>query len=259
MFLVKNLQNLGLTDKEAKVYASLSEIKEATPQQLAIRAGINRATSYVILENLLKRGLVKSAMKQKKLHYIIESPTQIINLLEKQKREIEDRINQAKVILPELDMLEKLTSQRTDVKFFEGHKVAQLIQKEIASSKPDRIDEMYNLNIALEYFPIAYNDHRKALNRKKIKTRSLIVFDSKQPILRSPQLWHEEKRYLPSDKFPLYAEIVFFNNKVLIVSLKEDLIGLIIGNKAIVNGFKLMFELAWQGAEPYKLESEIKK
>jgi len=254
MFLVKNLQDLGLTDKEAKVYASLSEVKEATPQQLAVRTGINRATSYVILENLLKRGLVKSAMKQKKLHYILESPAQIINLLEKQKKEIEDRINQAKVILPELDMLEKLTSQRTDVKFFEGHKVAQLMQKEIASSKADSIDEMYNLNMALQYFPLAHNDHRKALYRKKIKIRSLVVFDSKEVLPRAPQLWHEEKRYLPSDKFPLNAEIVFFNDKVLIASLKDDLIGLIIGNKAIVNGFKIMFELAWQGAESYKFE-----
>lgn len=254
MPLVNNLQDLGLTEKEAKVYASLSEIKEATPQQLAVRAGINRATSYVILESLLKRGLVKSALKQKKLHYIIESPSQIINLLEKQKREIEERISQAKIILPELDMLDELTSKRMNVKFFEGKEGVRLIQKEIANSQSRKIDEVYNLNIALDFFPAAQNDHRKILYRKKIKTRSLIVFDSKESLPRAPQLWQEEKRYLPSDRFPLQADIVFFDDKVSILSLKDNLIGLIIGNPAIVGGLKLLFELAWQRAEPYKIE-----
>lgn len=254
MLLVKNLQDLGLTDKEAKVYVSLSEIKEATPQQLAVRAGINRATSYVILESLLKRGLVRSAIKQKRLHYILESPSQILNLLEKQKIEIENRINQAKVILPELDMLDKLTSERTNIRFFEGKEGIRLFQKEIAHADPDTIDEIYNLNTALEFFPVSQNDHRRTLYRRKIKTRSIIVFDSKEPLPRAPKLWQEEKRFLPSDKFPLQAEIVFFNNKALIVSLKDNLIGVIIGNNAIVGGLRLMFELAWQGAEPYKLE-----
>lgn len=254
MLLVKNLQDLGLTDKEAKVYASLSEIKEATPQQLAVRAGINRATSYVILESLLKRGLVKSIMRQKKLHYIIESPTQIINLLEKQKKEIENRINQAKTILPELDLLDKLTSERTNIKFFEGRAGVEYIQKEIARSNTKNIDEIYNLNAALEFFPLTQNDHRKTLYRRKIKTRSIIVFDSKNPIPSAPKLWLEQKRYLPSDKFPLQAEAVFYNDKVALLSLEDNFIGLIIGNQSIVGGLKLMFELAWLSAEPYKIE-----
>lgn len=254
MLLTKSLQDLGLTDKEAKVYAALSEMGEATPQQLAIRAAINRATSYVILESLLKRGLVNSLTKQKKRHYAIESPAQILNLLEKQKKEIENRIHRAKIILPELDMLEKLTSEKANVKFFEGRASVELIQKDIARSETETIDEIYNLNVALEIFPLAQNDHRKTLYRRKIKTRSIIVFDSKTPIPSAPKLWHEEKRYLPSDKFSLQAEAVFYNDKVALLSLKDNFAGLIIGNKAIVNGLRLMFELAWQGAEPYKIE-----
>ncbi len=254
MLLVKHLKDLGLTDKEAKVYAALSEMGEATPQQLAIRAAINRATSYVILESLLKRGLVNSLIKQKKRHYAIESPAQIISLLEKQKSEIESRIHRAKIILPELAMLEKLTSKKADIKFFEGRASVELIQKDIARSNAKAIDEIYNLNMALEFFPLTQHDHRKTLYRRKIKTRSIIVFDSKISIPSAPKLWLEEKRYLPGDKFPLQAEAVFYNDKVALLSLKDNFTGLIIGNQAIVGGLKVMFELAWQGAEPYKIE-----
>jgi DNA-binding MarR family transcriptional regulator len=254
MLLAKNLQDLGLTDKEAKIYVALSEMGEATPQQLALKSGVNRVTAYVILESLLRRGLVNILTKQKKTHFAIESPAQILNLLEKEKKAIENKINLARVLMPELDMLNKLTTERTNVKFFEGRNGVLLVQKDIAHSGAKRIDEIFNLNISLNFFPIKPNDHRRTLYRRKIKTRSIIIYDSKEPIPKLPLLWQEERRYLPGDKFPFYADVVFYKDKAALLSLKDNLIGVIIGNKAIVDGLKVMFELAWQGAEPYKID-----
>lgn len=254
MFLAKTLLDLGLTEKEARVYASLSELGSASPQQLAIKSGVNRATTYVILESLSERGLVSSFTKQKKAHYAIESPEQILNLLEKQKREIEGRISRAKIIMPELSMLEKLTTERTNIKFFEGKQGLQLIRKDIALSKANRIDEIFNLNISVDFFPPNVNDHRHNFYKRKIKTRSIIIYDSKEPIPKLPLLWQEERRYLPGDKFPFEGDVVFYKDRAALISLKDNLIGVIIGNKAIVNGLNILFDLAWQGAEPYKIE-----
>jgi DNA-binding MarR family transcriptional regulator len=254
MLLAKTLLDLGLTDKEARVYASLSEMGQASPQQLAIKSGVNRATTYVILESLLERGLVSSLIKQKKTHYAIESPEQIINLLERQKKEIEDRISHAKIIMPELTLLEKLTTERTKIKFFEGKEGLQLIRKDIAISKASHIDEIFNLNISLDFFPPNASDHRHNFYKRKIKTRSIIIYDSKEPIPKLPLLWQEERRYLPGDKFPFESDIVFYKDRAALISLKDNLIGVIVGNKAIVNGLKILFDLAWQGAEPYKIE-----
>ncbi|MDD5340974.1 MAG: helix-turn-helix domain-containing protein [Patescibacteria group bacterium] len=254
MLLAKNLQDLGLTEKEARLYVALSEMGEATPQQLALKSGINRATAYVTLDGLLHRGLVNTLIKQKKAHFSIESPAQIINLLEKERKQIENKINLAQVLMPELDMLNKLTTERTNVKFFEGKSGVLFVQKEIARSKAKKIDEIFNLNICLDFFPTKPNDHRKTLYHRKIKTRSIIVYDSREPILKLPLLWQEERRYLPCDKFPFYSDIVFYRDKAAILSLKDNFVGVIIGNKAIVDGLKTLFELAWQGAEPYKIE-----
>jgi hypothetical protein len=106
----------------------------------------------------------------------------------------------------------------------------------------------------LDLFPVKPNDHRRTLYRRKIKTRSIIVYNSRELIPKLPLLWQEERRYLPGEKYPFDADLVFYNNKAAILSLKDNLLGVIIGNKAIVGGLKTMFELAWCGAEPYKIE-----
>ena len=85
MSLAKQLEQLGLTEKEAKIYVALLEVGEATAQQLATKSGINRATTYVTLENLLKRGLASNITKKKKTYFIIESPQQILDFLDKEK------------------------------------------------------------------------------------------------------------------------------------------------------------------------------
>ena len=54
----EKLQELGLSEKEARVYLALFELGPSVVSGLAKKAGINRSTTYVILETLAKRGLV---------------------------------------------------------------------------------------------------------------------------------------------------------------------------------------------------------
>ncbi|MCX6745118.1 MAG: hypothetical protein NTX82_06360, partial [Candidatus Parcubacteria bacterium] len=118
--LVKQLQQIGLTEKEAKVYVGVLELGEATAQEVAQKTGLNRATIYVTLESLLEQHLVNRVDKQKKTLFCIEHPLQILDLLQKEKHDVEIRINLAKELMPELEMLEKVTGESAKVRFFEG-------------------------------------------------------------------------------------------------------------------------------------------
>ena len=52
--MLKELQDIGLSEKEARVYLAALEIGRATADQLAKHAKIVRPTTYVQLQSLMK-------------------------------------------------------------------------------------------------------------------------------------------------------------------------------------------------------------
>ena len=56
---------------------------------------------------------------------------------------------------------------------------------------------------------------------------------------------------MPFDQYPFSSDIAICDNKVLIASLRGELVGVIIKNKQIAESLRLLFGLAWDGAEKY--------
>lgn len=56
----QQLKQLGFSDKEAKVYMASLELGPDTAQEIAKKAGVNRTTTYVIIEKLIKKGKKRS-------------------------------------------------------------------------------------------------------------------------------------------------------------------------------------------------------
>ncbi|MCX6739906.1 MAG: hypothetical protein NTZ49_01610 [Candidatus Parcubacteria bacterium] len=256
--LAKQLQGLGFTEKEARIYVGLLELGESAPSQLSQKTGINRATVYVTLESLQKRHLVSKIEKHKKIVFSIEHPLQILDHLEREKNNVEIKINLAKTLMPELEMLEKVTGEKARVKFYEGKEGIAIMQNDFVRSNPKEWLEIYNLNIALKHFPVSKNDHRQIIRKKKLGGRAIAIYDPKIPIPFIPPFPNAERRYLPLNKFqvPFNADISIYNDKAVFISYQGKLMAVVVQNKAIVNGLRFLFELAWQGADKF---AEIKK
>lgn len=251
--LAKQLQGLGFTEKEARVYVGLLELGEATALELSQKTSLNRATTYVTLDSLAKRNLISRVTKHKKTIFCLEHPLQILDHLEKEKNNVEIKINLAKSLMPELEMMEKVTGEKANVKFYEGKEGIATIQKDLVRSNPKEWLEIYNLNLSLKNFPVSKNDHRQVLKKKSLGGRALAVYDPKIPIPFLPPASNSERRYLPlaKFKFPFNADISLYNDKAVLISLQGKLMAVVVQNKAIADGLKMLFELAWQGAEKY--------
>jgi len=251
--LTKQLQGLGFTEKEAKVYIGLLELGEATALQLSQKTGLNRATTYVNLAGLEQRKLVGRIDNHKKTVFSIEHPLQILDLLEKEKNNVEIKIHLAKSLMPELEMLEKVTGEKAKVKFYEGKEGIAMIQKEFMRAKPKEWLNIFNINIALKHFPVSKTDHRQKVRQKKMSGRGIAVYDPKINIPNLPPFPNSEMRYLPLSKFnlPFNSEISIFNDKAALISYHGKLMAVVVQNKSIVDGLRLLFELAWQNSEKF--------
>ena len=63
--LTKKLEEIGLNEKEAKVYIAVLELGEGSASEIAKKSEVNRATTYFTLENLMKIGLVSASNEEK--------------------------------------------------------------------------------------------------------------------------------------------------------------------------------------------------
>ena len=65
--LEKYLQDIGLNEKESKVYLALLAVDNSSVLDLSKKTELNRSTTYVVLETLAKKGLVSETTVGKKL------------------------------------------------------------------------------------------------------------------------------------------------------------------------------------------------
>ena len=101
----KELQALGLSEKEAKVFLASLELGPDTVQNIAKKSGINRPTAYVQIESLKKKGLMSEVEKGKKVLNTAESPERLSSLLNALEKELDFKKIEIKRILPALQEL----------------------------------------------------------------------------------------------------------------------------------------------------------
>jgi len=75
--LLRELEKLGLSDKEAAVYLASLELGPSPVQVISRKAEVNRATTYVMIEVLLQKGLMSTFDKGKKTMYTAEKPERL--------------------------------------------------------------------------------------------------------------------------------------------------------------------------------------
>lgn len=121
------LIRLGLNKKEATALLELIRLGPCPVSRWAKHAGINRSSMYVVLERLRAAGLVTSFVHHSVLHAQAIAVNELPHVMEKRHRELTDTQALLTRHLPELGKMEKTSSIRPSVKFYEGKiKVAMM-------------------------------------------------------------------------------------------------------------------------------------
>ena len=105
--LEKTLGKLGLSDKEARLYATLLELGPTAIRKIAEKAGINRGTTYELLKKLHDTGLVSYFHQGKRQHFVAEDPNVLVNIIARKKSEIGQVENNLNEVISELSSIVK--------------------------------------------------------------------------------------------------------------------------------------------------------
>jgi|SRR6185295_6857044 len=241
MNVLSTLENIGLSEKEAKIYLALLKLQEALPSAISRHANVKRPTAYVILAELQRKGLVSRFMRKKTTYFRALSPH---NLLEDQHNKYTALQN----AVPELLQLHQKYAATPQMSVFEGKEGMIKIMEDTLTTKTELLcwaDVEEATNALAEYYP-TYISKKVA---RKIFLRGIICYGPRA--LRFKKYGPEELRevYLvPRAQFPFHNEINIYDDKVAIISHRDE-IGVIIQNQTIADTQRSIFELCFSSAK----------
>lgn len=245
--LITVLTSLGLTEKEAKVYLALTELGTALVSDIAHKAGINRVTTYDILEKLKIRGMVSYYTKKKIKYFSSIAPETLLEEFEKRTSDLRGSLPKFKTLTGEIN--------HPRIRYFEGLEGIKAIYADTLTSKTEILNYSNSYEIRKKW-PNYDQEYVAKRAQKKIHLRGICPKDKAgETVHAQDKEYYREMRLIPSDQFDFTNEINIYDDKVAIISFKDELIGMIIESIEIANSQRAIFNMCWQFANIIKPEN----
>lgn len=248
--MLKELQDVGLSEKEAKVYLAALEIGRATADQLAKQAKIVRSTTYVQLESLMKMGLMSTYEEGKKTYFAPESPEYLKRIFELKKKEFEVKEKELYDFLPGLLQKFEGAGERPGVRFFNGKEGVATMRANLLQLPKDTIFYfIYNHDALSQVFD---EQERSEYAKKRAATGIQLksIYTRKEgPFSPSDIVPNTERRFIPYEKLPIHGDFYIYNDTVVMLGLQKKIFAAVIESKEIAQSLRSIFFLLWDIAQ----------
>ncbi|KKU48796.1 hypothetical protein A3H10_01570 [Candidatus Uhrbacteria bacterium RIFCSPLOWO2_12_FULL_46_10] len=242
------LNQLGFSTNEAKVYLAALSTGLASAAQIAKKAGLQRTTTYSVLDYLVRRGIVGQSKVRGKTRFVAEPPEKLLTLV----GDIQAGLKKA---LPELEALYNKKGTKPKILFFEGKEAIQNVYDDTLREKPKEILE-WNTDAYFERFP---KDHAYIAKRMELGIRARRIAGEGSVWQKKHQGYDRaelsETVIVPKDQFWPMVEVNIYNDKVAFMNYADEM-SVIIENKAIAEAMRQAYELSWRGAKANEIKLE---
>ncbi|TSC52911.1 MAG: Transcriptional regulator, TrmB [Parcubacteria group bacterium LiPW_72] len=246
--LLKLITNLGLAEKEAKIYLATLELGSEVASRIAKEAGVDRVNTYYMLDTLKKRGLISETEKGGVKYFTAESPEKLLVLGQQTKGMIENNLLNLKNLLPEFLSLYKTgTVRKPRVRFYEGKPGYLNVYDQILEDLPKEVLIILNYKELTKIIDARYEaDWIKRRVKLGIKLRWL-DWDSEMMWKERAKSTHKlrEIKFLP-DQYKTSGGIFIYQHKFIFLSTTEDFMAVVVENEEFTALAKMMFELLWK-------------
>ncbi len=241
----RNLEEIGLSKNEAKVYFALLEFDQATATPLIRKAGIPYSKIYPTLDKLIKKGLVSFVIKNNVKNFQASSPRNILEFIkEKEERLKEQKINVEKLI-PLIEMKKKNENQKQEAIVYEGIDGIKVAFNQILLlTNPNRPYFVFTLGeeLARSELKHFFRDYHKKRVERKIKVELIASKKIRQIFAKHHQFQYMKVRYT---SLSLPTGIFIFSDYVMTVVWGDKPTAFVIKSLPNAERYKLFFKEVW--------------
>ncbi len=236
----KELQNIGLTTKQAQTYLACLKLGSSSVKPISELVELPRTTTYEVLEGLYKKGFINRLIKKKIRYYSVEDPRILI-------KKVKDNLEGAEKIVPDLLGLFMSAKVLPEVKLYEGKEAVinaweEILQEGKKYKTLRVITNLQPFETLKKYFP------KFRQKRKEIGLFSKILLtntpESEKFIVKDTVKFQETKLLPENYKFNVSVDII--GDKIFFFSLKNEYTAVVVQNKEIAQTIATLFELIWR-------------
>src|SRR5690606_26767977 len=199
-----------------KVYLASLELGKSTAQKIAEKAKVNRATTYVILESLIEKGVVNIVEEDTKRMFVASGPYALKNVIRKQYEDVRQKKGKLEKLFPKLKKVNNIMPNRPVVRFYEGKEAIQSVREQVLEVKNKTIYAIYSEDEVNNVF--TKEDRQRYLERRKEKgiVSQSIYNPSSDGALKAPKENNAERRAVAKEKFSFPCDLTIFDDHLSI-------------------------------------------
>lgn len=238
------LEEIGLTQREIKVYLALLEIGPTSVGEIIKKSGIPSSKIYEILDKLIKKGLVSFLVKEHKRYYRASEPKIILDFLEEKKDLIKYKL------LPKLEDLYNIIKKEKEATIYEGIKGVKAVYERMLKEL-NRKEILYVLGApskANELLETYFTHFHKRRIESGIKMKILYYPEARKYGKLRKKMKLTEVRYMPEDII-IPAWIDIFAENIAIFNLEDIPTVFLIKDRYISYSFKTYFDMIWKSTK----------
>jgi len=239
------LEEIGLKEKEAKIYIALLQHGLSSVNRLAKKTSILRTSVYDYLEILLEKGFISYTIQSGKKYFQAVNPQKIIDNFEEERKRKDQAL---KNIVPELIKLQSISKQESKIEVFEGKGGMKSAMSCVLRDNPIEILVHGSSGVGYKLLPFYLEHWHKERVKRKIKLK--IVYndlpESKERIKKGPSLKCSEIRYMQVNHTSLTGTLIFNNKILLTIWDLESPFAILIESDSVAETYRDNFGVLWK-------------
>ncbi len=245
------LNKLNLSSKEIEVLLALLKNGRSSASDISyLIMNITRTSIYDQLYSLEKKGFISTVIEKRKKLYQPENLEHIVESLEQDKREIEQKQKALRSVSDIYEQMKSGTAYRPSVRTFKGKNGILAVHRELQDARK-KLYAIGDLAAVMRIFPdVQIEDNLKDFQTYKILRKSLMVHNtSGEKYLKvAPQTNFHKIRWLPKGT-TVNTDTLIWDGHVAIIDYIEPINAVVIDNPTIYDTFNDWFELIWKSSE----------
>jgi HTH-type transcriptional regulator, sugar sensing transcriptional regulator len=240
--MINNLEKLGFSSNEAKVYLALLEIGDSPSGAIIKRTGMHRNIVYEALDNMVKRQLVSEAIKTGKKHFKVTNPQLLVSQAQETLELASEVVKQIQAnietIAPEVFVYEGSagwqTAYRRQMKRLKSGDTVQTL----GAGADKWVMAMGETFVKWENF----------INKNKVANPIVAYEWQRQEIIQNQTQIMRTTKYLNQDnQIPANTEI--FTDRVFLQIYSEPVVLIEVKSQEVADGYRQHFETLWNIAK----------
>ena len=240
MISLKILTELGMSEKESRIYLACLELGASPVTQISREAGITRGSTYDLLEIMLDKGYVSKIHQDKHMIFSATNP----EILKKRHQEA---LRHFEEVMPELQGLFN-KHDKPKVRYFEGLDGIKRVYEDTLTASTEILNYANSREIRSRW-PEYDQEYVAKRIEKNILLKGLAPDDEwGKKVKKEDKTSLRKTRLIPKKNYTFANEINIYDHKVAITSFGDELIGIIIESRQIANTQRDIFKMVWRFA-----------